>query len=161
MNLEEAVKILNNSPKYNEWHNTHKSSFMTYGFIMIDPHVKQEWQLGFYNPEHDTISTFTIGKKISLNPEAEIFKNNKVNALKLEKIKTKLDKVLEKAEQLQKTKYSVHKPIKKIVIVQNLDIGQVWNITFITATYKTLNIKIDTANGNVVKHDLIEIFRFQ
>ena len=65
------------------------------------------------------------------------------------------------ADDLQKKEYSVHAPAKKIVIIQSLDIGQVWNITFLTKTFKTLNVKIDSQDGSISAHGLIDFFKVE
>jgi hypothetical protein len=66
--------------------------------------------------------------------------------------------VQEIADELQKKEYKSSQPFKKIFILQNLDQwGQVWNVTFITTDFKTLNIKINAENGKVLSHKLISI----
>ena len=159
MRFKQALKKLYDSKVYKEWKT--KSCYLTYGFIMISEEVKQEWQIGCYDPKADRITAFTISDKVIKNPESEVFKkNSEVFELEPSKIKLTLEKTLEKAEEVQKTKYAQHTPVKKVVILQKLSIGQVWNITYITNTFKTLNIKIDAESGEVLKHDLIELFRF-
>ena len=161
MTFSSELKRLLDSEEFKEWQKNNKDSYLTYGFIMISPEVKKEWQIGFYNPKRDTISTFTLGNEVIKNPEAEVFKDEKkVIELDVEKIKITLNKALILAEELQVKKYPQHKALKTMVIIQNLGIGQVWNITYITNTFKTLNIKIDSASGKAVKHDLIELFKF-
>ena len=162
MQISEALKKLNNSSEFTEWQNMHKNSYLSYGFIMIASDVQEDWQLGYYNPSNDTLTSFSIGSTIIQNPDAEIFKNKtKVQKLNIDKVKVTLDKALHKSEKLQKEKYSGHDPLKKIVILQNLDMGQVWNITYITQTFKTLNIKINSETGEIVKYDLIDLFKVE
>ena len=48
--------------------------------------------------------------------------------------------------------------MKEVVILQNLDVGQVWNITYITKSFQTLNIKIDAETGDVLEDKLHQIF---
>jgi len=128
---------------------------------MISPEVKQEWQIGYYDPDADKITAFSVSDDVVKNPDSEVFKKDKkVLELEPSKVKITLDKTLEKAKKLQKTVYSQHTPVKKVVILQKLSLGQVWNVTYITQTFKTLNIKIDAESGEVIKHDLIELFRF-
>ena len=129
---------------------------------MIAKDVQADWQLGYYNPSNDTLTSFTVNDKVIQNPDAEIFKNKtKVQKLDVDKVKINLDEALSKSEKLQKEKYSVHDPLKKIVILQNLDMGQVWNITYVTQTFKTLNIKINSETGEIVKYDLIDLFKVE
>ena len=62
------------------------------------------------------------------------------------------------ANKFQREKYSTEIPIKKIVVLQNIDFGQIWNITFISKTFNTLNMKIDAGSGQVKKHLLVSLF---
>jgi len=160
MRFKESLAKLKKSSNFRNWKKEHEESFLSYGFIMIDPDVKKEWQLGYYNPKKDTITTFTVDITVMKNPDSEIFKNNK-NVMKLNKEKVKLnyEEALKIAKKIQEDKYPGHSPIKEILILQNLEIGQIWNITYITHTFKTLNIKIDSESGDVVKYDLIDLFK--
>lgn len=162
MDFREALQKLNKSSEFVEWHTKHNNSYLSYGFIMIAKDVRADWQLGYYNPSNDTLTSFSVNKTVIQNPDAEIFKNKtKVQKLDLAKVKITLEKALDKSEKLQKEKYSVHDALKKIAILQNLDMGQVWNITYVTQTFKTLNIKINSETGEIVKYDLIDLFKVE
>ncbi len=162
MEFKEALKKLESSKEYKEFSKKNKACYLSYAFIMIDESVKEEWQIGYYNPKDDKVSTFAINEKITQNPEAEIFKDDKkVLKLELADVKITLEKALDIAEKTQKEKYSPHTPFKKIIILQKLEIGQVWNITYVTNTFKTLNMKIDSSSGKVLKDELIDFFKIE
>ncbi len=162
MQFKDALKKLNKSSEFNDWKNKHKDSYLSYGFIMIASDVQQDWQLGYYNPGNDTLTSFSVNERVIKNPDAEIFKNkSKVQRLDTRKVKINLNKALRIAETLQKEKYSAHIPIKKIIILQNLDLGQVWNITYVTQSFKTLNIKINSETGEILKYDLVDLFNVE
>ena len=50
---------------------------------------------------------------------------------------------------------------KAFMILQNIDAGQVWNITFVTQQFKTINIKIDANTGSCVSHKMISLIQGQ
>jgi len=160
MDLKEAMSKLENSRLFKDWRKEHKESFLTYAFIMVAEEIKPEWQIGYYIPGKDKVSTFTVSSKVHVNPESEMLKKDSVLELDFDKVKVTQEEAMKTAEKIQKTKYSEHQPSKKMVILQKLSLGQVWNITYITKTLKTLNIKIDSGSGKVVKHELIELFKF-
>ncbi len=162
MEFKEALEKLVKSKEYKSWKKENNLYYLSHGFIMVDPQVKEEWQMGYCNPKNNNITTFSISEKISQNPEAEALNNEtEIMKLDLEKVKITLKEALEKAEKIQKEKYSAHSPFKKIVLLQKLDIGQVWNITYVTNTFKTLNIKIDSETGEVIKDELMDLFRIE
>ena len=52
--------------------------------------------------------------------------------------------------------------MKIIMLIQNHNkLGNIWNITYVTESFKTLNIKIDAASGKIVRDELIELFQFK
>jgi hypothetical protein len=160
ISFAEAIQKLESNSKYSEWKKENPKSYLTYCFFMASPDIKEEWQLGCYNPDRDTITAFSVGDEIIINPESEIFKDD-TNVLELapEKVKIGLDEARAIVKKIQQEKYSAHKSVREMIILQSLKIGQVWNITIITNTYRTLNVKIDSATGAVLKDELIELFQ--
>ena len=46
-------------------------------------------------------------------------------------------------------------------ILQNLgEFGNIWNITYVTHSFKTLNIKINAENGKILHHSLDSLMDF-
>lgn len=159
MKFKEAVEKIEKSDTFNKWKEAHPKCYLVHGFIMMSKEVAEEWQIGYYDPDKKTITSFTAEDKVKKNPESEVFnESGTVPALSLDKVKISLEEAMQKAESVQKEFYRSHLPLKKIFIVQNLDVGQVWNITYVTQTFNTLNIKVDSTTGHVKKHDLISIF---
>jgi len=101
---------------------------------------------------------------IKAHVEEEVFKkpSMSVNEINLDKIKLPLKEILEKVETFRKKTYPKELQEKIIVILQNLDdFGDIWNITYITKAFNTLNIKISAENGKVLQHKLSSIFDFK
>jgi len=159
----EAVKKLENSPEFKKYKKENQGAFLTHVFYMLDEANKNAVQVGYYNKDKDRITTFIVeGKSIIKNPEAEVFKEQEtvMNPLDLSKVKIGVDDAVEIAENLQKEKYKENIPFKKIAILQHLPVGQVWNITFVTQTFKTLNIKVDAKTGEIASEKLLSIVDF-
>ena len=52
--------------------------------------------------------------------------------------------------------------MKKIIaIIQNLDKEQIWNVTFLTQSFKTLNLKIKSDNGEIIEKKLDSLFKIE
>ncbi len=161
MVLGNIIGKLESSKIFIEWHNQNTSYYLVHAFVMIDPKVKQDWQIGYYDKEKDNIVTFDVGKKIVQNPESEVFKKSGiVNKLDLNKVKVDFNKALKISENFVKKHYPAYAISKKIFILQNLE-KLLWNITFISGSFETLNIKIDAVEGKVVFHNLTKIFSFE
>ena len=164
MELKQALNALEQSRKFKDWQKKNISAYFSYAFKIIQE-MPNEWQLGFYDSKKDKITTFVIDKaNIKIRPEEEIFKkeNVKVNEVQLEKVNLAFDSVLEKANEFQQQNFPKDKSIKTISILQNIEeLGNVWNITCITESFNTLNIKMDASSGKVIEHNLSSIFSFK
>jgi len=160
MVLDRILKKLEDSKIFKEWYQDNENYYLVHAFLMIDPQVKQTWQIGYYGKKRDKIITFDVGDEILQNPESEVFKNSGiVKQLDLKKVKVDYKKAMNIAEKFAKQHYPNYSIGKKIVILQNLD-KQVWNITFISNSFETLNIKINAEDGKVFYHNLTKIFSF-
>jgi hypothetical protein len=156
--ITKYLEKLENSKEYKEWKNTHQDSYLAHFFKMFG---KDEPQLGYYNKD-GTITTFVIADEITIIPEAKVLQENKkkLEPLELSKIKLSLDDAMQKAENLQKQEYPQDTPIKKFAIIQHLEVGQVFNITFLTQTFNTLNIKLDSETGEIKEKSLKKLMEF-
>src|SRR3989338_692640 len=132
--------------------------------MAIENNESSLWQLGFYNRATDKITTFVIGKnEIAVQKEEEVFKkpDMEVKPVGIEKAKLKFDEIIKKAEKFKKEEYPKEAISKTIAILQNLQgFGTVWNITFVTDSFKTINLKINAENSEVISHNLESIMDF-
>ena len=165
MDLKPALKKVQESPDFKKWRQKNKSTYLSYAFKIPQEMGLNDWQLGFYNKKNDKITTFIIiGDNIKIKPEEEIFKKEgtKVNEIQLERVKLTFDNAIEKADKFQQKNYPKDKSMKTIAILQNIsEFGNVWNITYITEAFNTLNMKIDASNGKILEHNLSSIFSFR
>jgi hypothetical protein len=160
--FKECLGVLENSKEFKGWKQHNPEAFLSYGFMIIPK--ENCWKAGFYHPDNDNITTFTISDKITIENEEEVFKPEQmhVNRLDTAKIKIPLKKALEIAEKLQKEHYKAQTPVEKIIILQNLEkLGTIWNITYVAQTLETLNIKISAGTGEILEHKSIKLFEFK
>ena len=162
MLFKDALTILKKSKEFKEWKKKNLDAYLSYGFFVVEKH-SDNWKIGFYHKKEDKITSFNIGKKIIVKPEEEVFKKDKtmVKKIDLEKVNLDLDEAIKNAIEFQKKEFSNENPQKIIAILQNIEIGQVWNITFITQNLNTLNIKIDSYNGRVLDKKLTNLMEFK
>lgn len=164
MELKAALKQLRQSHKFKEWFKNNNKTYFSYAFTMIENNEQADWQIGYYNKEKDKVTTFIVQKNILINPEEDIFKKSDmdVKEIDIDKVKLALNKILAKLDKFQKENYPRETILKKIIILQNFEkLGNIWNVTFITHGFSTLNIKVKADNGRVVEHNLAPLFEFQ
>ena len=163
MEIKDVLKRLEQNKEFKEWKKKNKYSFLAHVFKMLDDANIDDWQIGYYNKD-DTITTFIITPSdIKIAETENIFKKPEAKIKKLDKEKIKIDitEALQTAEKIQVTEYKAETPFKIITILQTLDIGQVYNITYVTQSFKILNLKIDSSNGKVLKKSLNSIMDFK
>ena len=161
--LMDAYEKLESSEIFIEWKMENEDSYLVHFFTMVDSKdVAQDWQIGYYNPHKDMVVTFIVGQKdIVMNPQTEVFKEHKgIKTFDINLVKINFEQAKDISKRVQQEKYSAHLPLKTIFLLQNIEDGQVWNVTYITQSFKTLNIRIDSDNGDIVSDKIVEIFNF-
>ncbi len=164
MDLKPALKKLEESLAFKKWKQNNKDTYFSYAF-KIPQEMPNEWQLGFYDKKKDKITTFVINRdNIKIRAEEDVFKKEdmKVNEIQLDKVKLTFDSAIEKASEFQQKNFPKDMGIKTIAILQNITgFGNVWNITYITEAFNTLNMKIDAFNGKILEHNIASVFSFR
>lgn len=163
MEIKAIIKKLSSNSEFKKWKQSNKDYYLVHCFKMLDEANEDEWQIGYYNSKKDSMVTFLVQKDdIKMVPEKDIFRKERqeIQEIKLEKVKLSLEKILDIAKDFTNKKYAGETRMKTIILLQHLDIGQVWNITFLTNSFKTLNLKINSENGKVLKHELTSLLQF-
>jgi len=144
----ESLKKLKNSKEFKEFVKQNPNSYLSTGFIIYE-NENSNWQINYYCPKKDLFYNFIINKKISLQ-ESKKFGKDKIKKLDLSKIKINFKQALE----LIKTK---EKPEKIIAILQN----SIWNIIYLTKSFKTINFKIDYSTKKIISSEEKSVFEFK
>lgn len=161
MEFIQAYEKLISSTNFGEWRARNEHSYLVHFFAELDRYLRpSNWEIGYYNKESDLITTFTVNEVITLEPEAEVFKEkDTIEELRIGDVKQSSDAALRAARTFQLKQYPQHPITKGIIILQHIDtLGVVWNITLITQSFAALNIKVDAGTGAVVNHNLATFF---
>ena len=165
MDLKEVLNQLKGNKDFEQWKKSNTNTFFSYAFKILKEENFDGWKIGFYNKDNNKVTTFSVNKdKVEIDQDEDIFKkpSMSVNKINLEKLKLPFEKILKKAKAFKGKNYPKEIEEKIIVILQNLDpFGDICNITYITKTFNTLNIKINTENGKISQHKLNSIFAFK
>jgi hypothetical protein len=165
MQVLEILSNLRSTGVYKEWRTHNKNAKPVHIFILLEPNVPVQYDIGFYDDATEQMHTFSADEKlatVAVRKDDEVFKQDdtKIHPLEENRVKLSFQDACEKCRALQKDKYCKNMPLKEVVILQNLDIGQVWNITYVTMDFKTLNMKVDAETGEILEDKLHEIFSF-
>lgn len=166
LNLKDSLEQVKNSPQFKNWLKENPKSHLCNFFKIADPKNLDEanWQIDFYNPEKDRITSFMAEEdRISiLESDSKIFKKKKtkVEELKLENVKINLNKALNIINKLKNKKYSNENINKIIIILQKIKIP-IWSITYLTTSFNILNVRIDAESGKIIKENLEPVLKFK
>ncbi|MEM4247241.1 MAG: hypothetical protein QXR48_03355 [Candidatus Woesearchaeota archaeon] len=152
MELKEVLSMIEKSNEFSEWRKTHEKAYLAHAFVMMDEANKDVWQIGYYDAEKSLMSTFVVAPdKIAIIPDQEVFKaRQKILELKPEEVRLSVKEAMEKAEKTRNEKFKNELPAKTFFIIQDIEEhGPVFNITYFTQTFKTINIKLSTKNGKI------------
>ncbi len=139
--LKEFLKELKDSKEFKIFKDKNPLSYNTSA-----SYIDNNWQIDFYNPETDKITSFIKKDNEILSQESEVFRKEKkeIPELKIEDIKIDLPQV----EELMSKKYQ-DKPKNKIIILQQKE-APFWNITYLTTKIDIINTKIDAITGEII-----------
>lgn len=158
MEIKELLERVMNSKMYKNFNSENKAYLCS--FFKIDGEKEQdEWQVDFYNPEKDKITSFKeIGNQVSIiGKDSKIFKEKetKVNELRIDKVKLSPEEALNILESIRKKKYPEEEALRRILILQSTkEFKENWNITYLTTSFNILNVKINAKNGKVIEESL-------
>lgn len=153
-NPVKSCKDLKTSKIFHDWKKEHKKAFLSHFFFPLDENIslKGQEEIGFFDSDEEKIYVFiSAGKDFVLKPADEVFKKEEtvVEELDLKELKVDFDK----AKDICASKITKFFPEEKkkdgFVVLQTLDQKTLWNFTFITATLKFINVKINAETGEL------------
>ena len=160
MEIKEALEKLNKSKEFKEWKQKNAGTFFSYALKIIEENREQPWNIGFYRKSTDKVVTFIVDEKIDIREEEEIFKDpdTKIKPIETKKTKIPFSDILEKVKKFTDKTYPNELINKTIAILQNLEkYGTVWNITHITHSFNTINIKASPEDGKILYNNIESI----
>ena len=152
MLIKEILERVESSKEFKTWKKT--DYYLAYMFASN----RENWQVGYYNKNNENMTSFQVSEVISKLPESEVFKEKKiVRKLELEKVKVDFEEAVNKCTEEHKRLHQMGLISKQIIILQHLKQGQVWNITFLTTTMNTTNIKLDSSTGKIISKETFSL----
>lgn len=149
MDLHEALLKLRRSKEKDM---IPEDAFLAHAFVMRDEAGGEEWQIGYYSPSSMLMTSFMIGETITMLPPAEVLKADvEIHELNPASVTITPVNAFHTAEKVVKEHYKGALAARVFYIIQHLEMP-VYNITFITRQFSTINVRVDAATGDVVHH---------
>jgi len=162
MELKEVLAIIEASKDFKEWKKEHSDGFLAHAFMLLDEPNKDVWQIGYFSPKEDKMSTFIAdANTIIVTPDLEVMKADvHIQQLNPDEVKIDPHAAVTIANQRRIAQYKNERPLKIFFIIQKIDLGSVFNITFFTESFKTINFKISTLDGEILKESSQNLAEF-
>ena len=162
MDLHSTLAKLTRHPAFKEWHTENPEAFLAHAFVMLDDENKDTWQIGFYTISTQKMVTFVVSPSgIQHTPEQEVLKTEgEIQKFEPQQVTVSVEDALKIAEECKEKNYSAEKPFKQFFIIQTIEGKAAFNITFLSQSFKTVNIKIDAGSGNIIKHSVQSLAEF-
>lgn len=150
MDVKDIIDLVEQSDSFKEWKSSHEKVFLAHIFF------DDSYQTGYFNAETNKMVTFFVSNDVKRSEETDVFKKegSVIQPLDMGTIKLTFEEALHKAKSFQEEQAGNEVVFKKFCILQHLDIGQVFNITFVTQSMKTFNIKISSETGELLSHHI-------
>ncbi len=162
ISAKKVIQQLEASKAFKDWRKKNSKSYLCHIFFLLGKD-KDQCQIGYYNDAKDLITSFDVGEKVDMASTEKPFKPEgmKVNETSMNDVKIDFKEAIAIVEDLQRTKYPAEKPVEIIAILQNISgHGVVYNITHVTHSLKTLNVKVNAENGDIMYEQLASIIQF-
>jgi hypothetical protein len=163
MKIASVLKEVLKSAVFKTWKKDHKDYFLAHLFKMLDEENAGSWQVGLCNPESNSIMTFIYDQgEVKTLEESKPFSQpgSKIKELNMEGVAVDFQEALETANKTMKEKHSKELTLKRFFILQNIEGHQLYNITYFTQTFKTINIRVSAEDGKILKDVENQFFSF-
>lgn len=156
MEVAAVIREAESSEEFREWKKENPDAHLTSAFSMFSEGEERNWLVSYYNRKKDTITTFFEEN----SKEEEAFKKEgDIPELRLEDVKLGEENALEEAKKVLSEEYG-EKPQKVVMVLQNLGGEALWNMTFITAAFKIVNVRVSASTGKLISHNAASISDF-
>jgi len=164
MKVKDALKKLEKDKKFKDWQKKNGDFFLTNAFIMLQGNDEiNKIQIGYCNKKGDKITSFIVEKNNIEQFSDKIFKepNAKVSKIDIKNVNVDVIEALVVANKAQEKYYPTVICNKKILLLQNQDKGELWNITFITNSLEVSHFNIGCKNGELLMHEKSSLLQFR
>lgn len=149
MDIKKAIACVS---KHKNLKNVCKKAFLAHAFVMVEGPI-EEWQIGYFCEKDDRMISFIVADEPQELPPAEVLKSHDLlKELDADNVTIAPEQALEAARNVNTAHYKGLPVIKTFYIIQDLGEGPIYNVTFITQAFTTMNVRISATDGKVLSH---------
>jgi hypothetical protein len=133
-------------------------------FIMESEQYEPFWQFGFFDDETEQIHAFVVKEhSIEVLDQSDAMKEPESYLPSLDLDLVMIGKAQAQVIALELLHEQYNLPlgnVKIFLLANDVHYGVIWNITFVTATFDVVNVKVNAITGEIVfhkKHSLLDL----
>lgn len=150
--VKEEISRVENNELFFAFKKQKPQAYLAHVFVMKKVGALDK-QIGYYDPESETITTFSSEPVREAGSDEALTKNGDVKELVLGEVTLSLTQAKSCGVKIVDEHYGGQTITQEICILQHLEEGVVWNLTLITSSFNMINVRIDAATGKVIKHE--------
>jgi len=148
MEAKEIMEQLAKTDEFNGWKAQNEKDILAHVFC-----EKDNSQVGYYNHEKQTMTTFILTDPVQVIPDQEVLRGDSdIASLDVDTITITAEQAKEIAQKTLEEEYGKPDTMKELIILQNLEGKNMYNITYFTRSLRTVNVKVSAEDGVVVHH---------
>ncbi|MBI4449419.1 hypothetical protein HY641_05335 [Candidatus Woesearchaeota archaeon] len=163
MDFPKIVKKVESCAAYATHKKTHPHIFLAHIFYLDDPANKDSCQAGYYDSAHQRMTTFVVsGDTIETIPDQEVLQDPEtpIQPLDITHVAHDEHAILTAAQEVITLHHPKAFPIKRFFIIQNSNLGEIYNVSYLTQTFSSVNIKLAIRDLSVLKHSESQLMNF-
>ena len=162
MELKDVILLLEQNNQFKQWQKAHTAYFLAHAFVMLDEFNVDIWQIGFFDAQKNLMTTFFVEKsEVKIIPDQEVLKSDiEIVPLKINEVKISSLEAMKIACDVFKKEFANVNVIKTFFIIQQIKDAAVYNVTFFTRAFKSLNVKIAAVDGKILHHSESSLANF-
>lgn len=121
-------------------------------FQMFSQNTQPHWQISYYNKDTKSMITFHMNEQITVENHTQLatLDEKQILPLHIEEVSISFEKAKQITEECIAKEHKKLPTTTQIFLLQHIPlIGIVWNITYVTNDFKTINVKIDAKTGEI------------
>ncbi|MBW3001642.1 hypothetical protein KY338_00610 [Candidatus Woesearchaeota archaeon] len=163
MEFKKLIQEIESTKEFKDWKEKHPDFYLVHAFVMKDQSNQEVWQIGYYDKNTNKMEIIVKqGDKIEFAPAQEILKaSQEILPLDPDEVKIDYNKAIEIALDCIKENYPKEPILKNFFIIQHLEGATIYNITYVAQTFKTINVKVSSTDGKIIKHSCEKLADFK
>ena len=147
MIVQELIKRVKEHDLFITFFDVHPDAYLAYVFFQDNI-----FQIGFFDSRTQRMTTFVVsGERIDRIEDQEVLhKEGTLLPLDIDKCLVSVEQAKSIFLDVHKKNYSSEKVNTQFIILQQTTEGLIYNMTALTASLKTLNVRIFAENGNLI-----------